>query len=96
MPKRNPLHPMPFYSKQLALFGAGAAPRVECAPEDLRFNLRRNLKYILDLMASGRLDLAPLITHRLPAERMREAYELARLRSKELVAAVFDWRKRQL
>ncbi len=92
MPERNPLHPSPFYSKQLALFGAGAAPRLECGPEDVRFNLRRNLEYILDLMATGRMDLAPLITHTLPARRMREAYELARLRSKELIAAVFDWR----
>ena len=92
MPERNPLHPLPFYSKQLALFGAGGASRLDCGPEDVRFNLRRNLEYILDLMASGRLDLAPLITHHLPADRMREAYELARLRSKELVAAVFDWR----
>jgi threonine dehydrogenase-like Zn-dependent dehydrogenase len=91
MPERNPLDPSPFYSKQLALFGAGAAPRLECGPEDVRFNLRRNLEYILDLMASGRIDLAPLITHRLPADQMRTAYERAREHSKDLIAAVFEW-----
>lgn len=91
MSARNPLDPSPFYSKQLTLIGSGFSPRVECAPQDLRFNLRRNLEYILDLMASKRLDLAPLISHRLPYQNMRDAYELAREHSKELIAAVFDW-----
>ena len=91
-PGRNPLDPSPFYSKQLTLLGAGSSPRIECAPQDVRFNLRRNLEYIFDLMASGRLPLESLITHRLPYTRMREAYELARLHSKELIASVFDWR----
>jgi threonine dehydrogenase-like Zn-dependent dehydrogenase len=92
-PQRNPLDPSPFYSKQLTLLGAGSSPKVECAPEEIRFNLRRNLEYILDLMASDRLNLEPLITHSIPYARMRDAYELARLRSKELVAAVFDWKQ---
>jgi threonine dehydrogenase-like Zn-dependent dehydrogenase len=89
--KRNPLDPSPFYSKQLTLLGAGSSPKIDCAPEEIRFNLRRNLEYILDLMASNRLDVEPLISHSIPFARMRDAYELARLRSKELVAAVFDW-----
>src|SRR5690348_12685055 len=87
-PQRNPLGPSPFYSKQITLLGAGASPKIDCAPDEIRFNLRRNLEYILDLTASKRLDLEPLITHSIPYARMRDAYELARLRSKELVAAV--------
>ena len=59
---------------------------------EIRFNLRRNLEYIFALMAARSLCLEPLITHHLPATRMQEAYELARLHSKDLVAAVFDWR----
>jgi threonine dehydrogenase-like Zn-dependent dehydrogenase len=92
VPERNPLGPRPLYEKQLTLIGAGYSPAVECPPQDLRFNRRRNLEYILDLMASGRIDIQPLITHQLPYQRMREAYELARQHSKELVSAVFDWR----
>ena len=58
---------------------------------DLRFNTRRNLQYILELMASGTMDLGPIISHRLPATKMRYAYELAVKHSKELVAAIFKW-----
>ena len=70
----------------------GLLDPVDCPPSDLRFNTRRNLEYILDLMARRALRFESLITHRLPAARMREAYELARARAKDLVAAVFDWR----
>ena len=91
-PDFNPLDPEWFYGKQLSLIGSGFAPRTDCAPGEVRFNLRRNLEYILALMANGELRLEPIITHRLPAARMREAYELAHAHSKELMAAVFDWR----
>jgi threonine dehydrogenase-like Zn-dependent dehydrogenase len=91
-PEFNPLDPEWFYGKQLTLIGAGFSPRTDCPPSEQRFNLRRNLEYILDLMATNALQLESLITHRLPAERMVEAYELARQHSKELIAAVFDWR----
>lgn len=94
MPAFNPLDPHWFYAKQLTLIGAGFSPRTEAPPSDIRFNLRRNLEYILALMESGSLTLAPVITHRYPASEMRSAYELAREHSKSLMAAVFDWRTR--
>ena len=91
-PDFNPLDPTWFYGKQLTLIGAGFSPRVECPPSDVRFNLRRNLEYLFSLMAAGRICLEPLITHRIPAERMQDAYEMARQHSKSLIAAIFDWR----
>lgn len=91
-PDFNPLDPQWFYGKQLTLIGAGFSPRAECPPGEIRFNLRRNLEYLLSLMAAGSVQLESIITHRLPASRMREAYELARNHSKDLMAAVFDWR----
>jgi threonine dehydrogenase-like Zn-dependent dehydrogenase len=91
-PDFNPLDPQWFYGKQLTLTAAGFTPRIECRPADIRFNLRRNLTSIFEWMVAGTLDLAPIISHRIPYERMREAYELAREHSKELTAAVFDWR----
>jgi threonine dehydrogenase-like Zn-dependent dehydrogenase len=92
-PDFNPLDPRWFYAKQLTLVGAGTSARVECAPHELRFNLRRNLELILSLLASGDVSFAPAITHRLPAERMREAFELARMHDKALMGAIFEWRK---
>jgi threonine dehydrogenase-like Zn-dependent dehydrogenase len=91
-PGFNPLDAKWFYGKQLTLIGAGFSPRTECPPGEIRFNLRRNLEYIFALMAAGSLRLDSIITHRFPAERMQEAYELAKQHSKSLIAAIFDWR----
>jgi threonine dehydrogenase-like Zn-dependent dehydrogenase len=91
-PDFNPLDPEWFYGKQLTLLGAGFAPRADCPPQDLRFNIRRNLQYILELMAARSLRLGSLITHRFPAGRMKEAYELAKEHDKGMMAAIFDWR----
>jgi threonine dehydrogenase-like Zn-dependent dehydrogenase len=91
-PDFNPLAAQWFYAKQLTLVGAGQSPRIECPPGDLPFNLRRNLEYILRSMAARALDLDSIISHRFPARRMKEAYELAKAHDKSLMAAVFDWR----
>jgi len=42
----------------------------------VRWTEGRNIEAIVDLLASGKLDLQPLITHRFPIENAPEAYEL--------------------
>lgn len=90
-PGFNPLDMRWLYGKQLTIAGSGHIPKIDCAASDIRFNLRRNLKFVLDRMACGALDLAPVISHRFPYTRMQEAYGLAGRHSKELSAAVFHW-----
>jgi len=45
-------------------------------PAYVRWTEQRNMQAVLDLMASGRLDVTPLISHRFPIERAEEAYAL--------------------
>ncbi len=42
----------------------------------VRWTEGRNLQAVVDLMGQGRLEVEPLITHRLPLERAAEAYDL--------------------
>jgi predicted dehydrogenase/threonine dehydrogenase-like Zn-dependent dehydrogenase len=42
----------------------------------VRWTEQRNLQAVLDLMAQGRLDVAPLISHRFPIEKALDAYKL--------------------
>ena len=44
----------------------------------------------LDLVASGAIDVTPLLTHRLPFDRVPQAYELARDRSDGAIKVVID------
>ncbi|MES2391621.1 MAG: zinc-binding alcohol dehydrogenase [Acidobacteriota bacterium] len=90
-PDFNPLDAEWIYGKQLTIAGAGGTPRVECGPEEIRFNLRRSLEDILGRLADGRMNFAPLISHRIPAESMRDGYEMALAHDKSLTSAVFLW-----
>jgi predicted dehydrogenase len=74
-----------YYDKELSLrvsrsYGPGRYdPLYEEAGIDypigfVRWTEGRNLQAFVDLLAAGRLDLGPLITHRFPIERATEAY----------------------
>jgi predicted dehydrogenase/threonine dehydrogenase-like Zn-dependent dehydrogenase len=76
-----------FYKKELSFqvscsYGPGRYdPAYEEGGQDyphayVRWTAQRNFEAVLDMMADGRLDVAPLITHRFPFERALEAYEL--------------------
>lgn len=76
-----------FYEKELALrlstsYGPGRYdPEYEEGGLDypyayVRWTEQRNLGSVLHLMASGRLDPAPLVTHSYPLERATEAYDV--------------------
>jgi len=49
----------------------------------VRWTEGRNLEAFVELLASGRLDVRPLITHRFPIERAPEAYDLITGKSKK-------------
>ena len=42
----------------------------------VRWTEQRNFEAVLDMMADGRLDVKPLISHRFPIEQAEQAYEL--------------------
>jgi 2-desacetyl-2-hydroxyethyl bacteriochlorophyllide A dehydrogenase len=52
---------------------------------------RCDFRFLLDRMETGLLDPSAIITHRLPCERMGEAYELAYARDKSMIGTVFQW-----
>lgn len=45
-------------------------------PAYVRWTEQRNIQAVLDLMGSGQLNVAPLITHRFPIQEAESAYEL--------------------
>ena len=76
-----------FYEKELSFqvtcsYGPGRYdPAYEEGGQDypvgfVRWTEQRNFEAVLDLLASERLDVGPLISHRFPLERAEEAYAL--------------------
>ena len=77
----------PYYEKELSFinsrsYGPGRYdPVYEEAGVDypigyVRWSEGRNLQAFVELLAGGRLDVKPLISHRFPIDRAPEAYEL--------------------
>jgi predicted dehydrogenase len=76
-----------FYAKELSFqvscsYGPGRYdPAYEEGGQDypvgfVRWTEQRNLEAVLDLMASGRLDVTPLVSHRFALEQVLDAYAL--------------------
>ena len=76
-----------FYKKELSFqvscsYGPGRYdPAYEQGGKDypypyVRWTAQRNFEAVLDMMADGRLNVEPLITHRFPFERALDAYKL--------------------
>jgi predicted dehydrogenase/threonine dehydrogenase-like Zn-dependent dehydrogenase len=76
-----------FYEKELSFqvscsYGPGRYdPTYEEGGQDypigfVRWTEQRNFEAVLDLMASGALDVAPLISHRFPLDRAEDAFAL--------------------
>jgi len=89
----------PYYEKELTFltsrsYGPGRYdPGYEERGQDypigyVRWTEGRNLEAFVDLLAAGRLDVKPLITHRFPVERAPEAYELITGKTKEAFLGV--------
>ncbi|MFW5714339.1 MAG: bi-domain-containing oxidoreductase [Brevefilum sp.] len=77
----------PYYEKELDVivsrsYGAGRYdPNYEEKGQDypigyVRWTENRNMQAFLDLLASKKLDVSPLITHRIPIEKGKQAYDL--------------------
>ena len=87
----NPVSMDWFYGKGISLIAvSGQAADQYPARSGDRFDAVRTCEHTLGWMQRG---LAPsrLITHRLPFERMAEAYEMAYEREKTMLGVIFQW-----
>lgn len=52
---------------------------------------RQRMEATLELMASGDLAMAPLVTHRVPVERAPDMYRMIDARSEPFLGIIFEW-----
>ena len=92
----------PFYDKELTLrvarsYGPGRYDRsyeewgVDYPAGYVRWTEGRNQQTVLDLLASGRLEVADLITHRFPIASATDAYELIESRAEPYLGIVLTY-----
>ena len=87
----NPLDMKWFYQKGISLIAVSGAAADRFPDQGLRFTRHRECRFVLDLMADGRLHPSQLITHRFPYTEMAAAYEMAYQREKGMLGVIFNW-----
>lgn len=90
-PDFNPIGSMYFYDKQLTLIACGFSPDLEAAPYDLRFTLKRNCRYLLNLILDGKLMPRKLISGVMSAEDIESAYRRLDAREEGAVTFILKW-----
>jgi 2-desacetyl-2-hydroxyethyl bacteriochlorophyllide A dehydrogenase len=82
---------MGFHEKELSLIGCHQ-PKCPVHPTSLfPWTQQYNRGQILNLIAGGRLSVAELITHRLPAAQAGEAYRLLRQERDRALGVILEW-----
>ncbi len=96
------LHRKPFYEKELSLrfarsYGPGRYDRsyedwaVDYPLGHVPWTERRNQETVLDLLATGRLSVGDLVTHRFPLADAESAYRLVETRSEPYVGVALSY-----
>ena len=90
-PPFNPLDPRWFYRKQLSLISCGYTPDVEIDARDIRFTIRRNVAYLLELILDGSLPARELVSTVVSWRSIADIYERIAAREEGLRTAVLKW-----
>lgn len=90
-PSFEPFAPADFYNRSLSYIAVSWMATDDYPPEYQRFTRKRVYRYILDLMATRRIDLTPLVTHHFPMTCVKDAFDLVLSKDKSVLGIVLDW-----
>ena len=82
---------MDFHEKELTMTGCHQ-PKCPIVPTPaFPWTQQYNRSQVLSMIGDGRLDVASLISHKLPCQEAHEAYRLLRDAREESMGAVLTW-----
>ena len=91
MPAHNPLASEFFYDRALTIQASGYMPDLDASPIDVRFTIKRNMAFLLDLIGRGKIDPDLLVTETRPWHELGTVYERMAARDPNLVTCALDW-----
>lgn len=92
IPDFNPLDPQLFYYKQLRLIACGYSPDYEIDAQDIRFTIKRNCKFILDLIINKKLPAKQMISSVCNWDEIENIYKLIADRRIPFITGVLNWK----
>jgi 2-desacetyl-2-hydroxyethyl bacteriochlorophyllide A dehydrogenase len=92
LPSFNPLDPQYVYAKNLTIKALCYINEADVETHEFRFNLKRNLKYILQLFNSGKLDPMDLLTHEINFSELEFQYQKYIERKSLMLSSLIIWK----
>lgn len=81
-----------FFSKEATLHSVRGSGSTEPTGELNRWSRRENVRAAAELVASGKIRMAPLVTHRVQAPDLAAAYEIIGDAEADFIQVIMDWR----
>ncbi len=94
LPNFNPLDPKYIYYKSIEIKPLGFINEQDVLPFEFRFNLKRNIEYILGNIESGKLLPEFIISDIIPYKQLEGQYQNYLQREKLIFSTILDWRKK--
>jgi threonine dehydrogenase-like Zn-dependent dehydrogenase len=92
IPDFNPLDSRYFYDQQLSIVACGYTPDKELPPHDLRFNLKRNCKFLLEQIINNNLPANRIVSSIEPWTKIEDIYQNMAARKDLTITVVLEWK----
>jgi threonine dehydrogenase-like Zn-dependent dehydrogenase len=91
MPETNPLDSRFFYEKQLTLKTAGYVYEGDIDAADIRFNLKRNIQFLLQMVNENKIDPYEIISKEVNWKDLEELYRFLLERDSKKFTGIVNW-----
>ena len=91
LPAFNPLDPNYFYKKNITIKALCTLNEEDVKVEDARFNIKRNLYYIIDLIESGKIKSDDLLTEEISYLELENQYKKYLDRKSQMLSTLIKW-----
>lgn len=91
IPDFNPFDSQYFYDSQLRIISCGYTPQLDAPPCDIRFNMKRNCKFLLNRVINKKLPAAKLISSKVSWKEIQSVYEAMAAREPNLITSILEW-----
>jgi threonine dehydrogenase-like Zn-dependent dehydrogenase len=91
-PLFNPLDPQFVYTKNLTIKALSPLYEAEISASQIRFNVKRNLKYIISLLNSGKISFDQLVTNKISYLNLNNQYIQFTSQSNYMLSTLIHWK----
>jgi threonine dehydrogenase-like Zn-dependent dehydrogenase len=92
IPDFNPLDSQHFYDQQLSLIACGYTPDIEVEPQDIRFTIKRNCKFLIKLITKKKIPAHKIISSVTRWDEIEQIYITMAEKKSPILTCVLKWK----